>query len=152
MTNMLILNVCFWVKLYTAKLLFQQSPTMHSDYTVTGTGQRRCGVVTVVYCWQHGDDHKVDHMLPTVVKSGYTVTDQSLCIHWAKEITDGIGILLCSFDWMVMPDFKFLVSEHTSWFVCWPSFILIVWLDIPRSDTAKKSSLVIFSRHRVKSS
>ena len=36
---------------YTAKLLFHQSPTRHSDYTVTGQWH----VVTVDNWWQHGD-------------------------------------------------------------------------------------------------
>ena len=36
--------------MYTAKLLFHQSSTRHSDYTVTGLT-----VVTVVSCQQHGD-------------------------------------------------------------------------------------------------
>ena len=62
------------------KLLFHQSPTRHSDYTVTDSES----VVTVNNYRQHGDraaNDSVVTMLPAVVNGDYTVTVQSTCSH-----------------------------------------------------------------------
>ena len=82
---MIICSLCFECCLretssteYTAKLLFHQSPMLHSDYTVTG--QWQCS-----YCWQL----PAIWWLPAVVNGDYTVTIQSPCFtvqhRWLME-------------------------------------------------------------------
>ena len=59
---------------YTAKHLFYQSPTRHSDYTLT----RQTVYVTVV----NGDntvDQLCSHPAAGIINSDYTVTVQSPC-------------------------------------------------------------------------
>ena len=71
--------------IYTPKYLFNQSPTGHSDCTVTIDSGN---VVIVVKLPEHGDQGRATNgsvvtVLPAVNNSDYTVTVQSPCSHSA---------------------------------------------------------------------
>ena len=82
-------QVMEWMQIwYTAKLLFRQSPTRHSDYTLTG--QWLCSPHCYMYVTAGimvTTQLLVVTVLPTVVNnSDFTVTIQPLCSHCAYSL------------------------------------------------------------------
>ena len=80
---------------YTAKLLFHQSPTRHSEYSDL--------TVTMKPLLTTAGSMVTTQLINLLYSQPWcrqltTVTTMSLSSHCAKYVTDGIGVLLCSAD------------------------------------------------------